>query len=169
MADKKLFDRTINATPPTDLRVAFGKSGLLTLNMTFSELFVYLKANVSYDDLYLNKGNTAPYTPTLDYHPATKKYVDDNAFSIGGVVDNPNGKGWTQMTGNMRLQWFKFTSTTDDDQVVPLPYPFPNACVNVSMGNQAFNIVSLTANSITVNRWNEVDGSPVIYVQAIGY
>jgi hypothetical protein len=32
-----------------------------------------------HDDDYLNKANTGVYAPTEDYHPATKKYVDDNA------------------------------------------------------------------------------------------
>src|SRR5204863_342420 len=31
---------------------------------------------------YLSKNNTTSYSPTLDYHPATKKYVDDHAGSI---------------------------------------------------------------------------------------
>jgi hypothetical protein len=34
-----------------------------------------------HDDIYLNKANNDPYTPTNDYNPATKKYVDDNAGS----------------------------------------------------------------------------------------
>ena len=32
---------------------------------------------------FLSKTNTTSYTPTSDYHPATKKYVDDNAGSGG--------------------------------------------------------------------------------------
>jgi len=35
------------------------------------------------DHLYLNKENTAVFTPNANYEPATKKYVDDN---IGGGV-----------------------------------------------------------------------------------
>ena len=34
---------------------------------------------------YLGKDNTTPYTPTGDYHPATKKYVDDE---IAGLIDS---------------------------------------------------------------------------------
>lgn len=38
----------------------------------------------------LTKTNTISYTPTLDYHPATKKYVDEKAIIGSGieVVDN---------------------------------------------------------------------------------
>jgi len=38
-----------------------------------------------HDDIYLNKSNTTAYTPTADYHPATKKYVDDKANGIAVV------------------------------------------------------------------------------------
>jgi len=40
--------------------------------------------NHNHDSLYINKTNTAPFTPSADYEPATKKYVDDNA---GGSAD----------------------------------------------------------------------------------
>lgn len=45
------------------------------------EFAVNLVAALS--DNVLTKTNTASYTPTNDYHPATKKYVDDNAGSAG--------------------------------------------------------------------------------------
>ena len=32
---------------------------------------------------YLSKTNTTSYTPTANYHPATKKYVDDNKIKFG--------------------------------------------------------------------------------------
>lgn len=34
----------------------------------------------------LAKDNTTPYTPTADYHPATKKYADDIAHASGAVT-----------------------------------------------------------------------------------
>lgn len=36
----------------------------------------------NHDSDYLNKANTSAYTPTSNYHPATKKYVDDNKVSV---------------------------------------------------------------------------------------
>lgn len=36
----------------------------------------------------LSKTNTTAYTPTEDYHPATKKYVDDNAMPASDVINN---------------------------------------------------------------------------------
>lgn len=37
----------------------------------------------------MRKDNEQEYTPTKDYHPATKKYVDEHAGS-GGTVGNVN-------------------------------------------------------------------------------
>ncbi len=36
---------------------------------------------------YLSKTNTTTYNPTRDYHPATKKYVDDNKVTKAGVLE----------------------------------------------------------------------------------
>lgn len=38
------------------------------------------------DDFYLNKYNKTAYTPTGDYNPATKKYVDDQVGNINTVL-----------------------------------------------------------------------------------
>lgn len=35
----------------------------------------------------LSKTNTTAFTPTADYHPATKKYVDDSITASGGYTD----------------------------------------------------------------------------------
>lgn len=45
----------------------------------------------------LEKDNTEAYTPTLEYHPATKKYVDDAVFNTGAAdmtkaVYDPTGR-----------------------------------------------------------------------------
>ena len=43
-----------------------------------------------HDSRYLSKTNTSSFTPTSDYHPATKKYVDDLfpnlSYSAGDIV-----------------------------------------------------------------------------------
>ena len=36
-------------------------------------------------NLVLMKDNTTAFTPTADYHPATKKYVDEHAGGGGGI------------------------------------------------------------------------------------
>jgi len=66
--------------------------GSVRINLGAQALIV--NANYGYDALPIN--NTAAYTPTGDYNPATKKYVDDAVASAGGgeqiptlVLDNP--------------------------------------------------------------------------------
>lgn len=36
----------------------------------------------------LTVNNSTVYTPTQDYHPATKKYVDDTVGNIATVLEN---------------------------------------------------------------------------------
>lgn len=41
---------------------------------------------------YLTKNNTIEYTPTENYHPTTKKYVDDKVSSLPQFSFNENGE-----------------------------------------------------------------------------
>jgi len=41
----------------------------------------------------LTLGNTTAYTPTADYHPATKKYVDDETAGIAANTTHSTGDG----------------------------------------------------------------------------
>lgn len=46
-------------------------------------------------DQVLTKTNTTAYTPTQNYHPATKKYVDDNSVSASEVLTKTNTTSYT--------------------------------------------------------------------------
>lgn len=48
----------------------------------------------NHDSRYISKSNTSTYTPTTDYHPATKKYVDDAVASVD-VTSQISGKADT--------------------------------------------------------------------------
>lgn len=48
----------------------------------------------NHDSSYISKSNTSTYTPTTDYHPATKKYVDDAVASVD-VTSQISGKADT--------------------------------------------------------------------------
>ena len=66
----------------------------------------------------LQKDNTVTYTPTTDYHPATKKYVDDSALGEGQTWQDVSGSRavatvYTNNTGKtitLILQAFSSTS-----------------------------------------------------------
>lgn len=45
----------------------------------------------NHDSRYISKSNTSTYTPTADYHPATKKYVDDTIAAVD-VTEQISGK-----------------------------------------------------------------------------
>lgn len=42
--------------------------------------------------MFLTTNNHTAYTPTNNYHPATKKYVDDAVGNIGTILDSINGE-----------------------------------------------------------------------------
>lgn len=67
----------------------------------------------------LEKDNTTTYTPTQDYHPATKKYVDDiiikkGTYTIGDIV--PTNVGGTDL--DIRTISFGETLSTNNYIVV---------------------------------------------------
>lgn len=48
-----------------------------------------VSANISYaSSTFLSKYNTSSYTPSADYNPATKKYVDDQVWDIATLLAN---------------------------------------------------------------------------------
>ena len=61
--------------------------------------------SVDADDVgCLSKTNTTTYTPSADYHPATKKYVDDNVASgamTSFIVSGDSGTNQTITNGNI--------------------------------------------------------------------
>lgn len=72
------------------------QSALGIWNYSGSNLTSYNEPNYSYQDIQayipntlpLPTNNTTSYTPTGDYNPATKKYVDDAVKSAGGEINS---------------------------------------------------------------------------------
>lgn len=54
--------------------------------------FANLNADKAEKTNVLAKDNTTAFTPTADYHPATKKYVDDQIGYIAEILDEINGE-----------------------------------------------------------------------------
>lgn len=64
-------------------------SGEVILNEEINNnIDVFATKEFVYSSNVLTKNNTSAYTPTKDYHPATKKYVDDKVY----VVNNSTWK-----------------------------------------------------------------------------
>ena len=73
-------------------------------------------------DQVLTKTNTTAYTPTQNYHPATKKYVDDNSVSASEVLTKTNTNSYTP-TSDYHPATKKFV----EDQISNINIPTPSS------------------------------------------
>ena len=144
MAEIILFEQTENTNPNMSQRVAFGRAGVATENMTWTNFITWITGKLAFlktsnnlsdlpnkttsrtnlgvystsatDSLLASKAaihpatggalktnNTTAFTPTADYHPATKKYVDDRAndilytgsYNVGDVIGDADTRTLT--------------------------------------------------------------------------
>jgi hypothetical protein len=127
----RLFEQSDNNDPDLTNRIAFGKAGTATGNMSFTNFLAWLLTKLGFlktasnlsdlasastarsnlgvystsqvdsalngkANIYPASGgaiktnNTISFTPSASYHPATKKYVDDNTLL-------PLFKGYTEI------------------------------------------------------------------------
>jgi len=95
---------------------------------------------------FLAKTNTTAYTPTKDYHPATKKYVDDNKSQVDtlpeasadnlGKILQYTGETTEELTNGYFYQVIGET-TTDDAGTETTTYSWaPVSVQNGSSGNK---------------------------------
>lgn len=88
---KSVYDTTGKGT---DI-FSYTDTKIETLNNTVNEQInninesIQNKADISN---VLTKDNTTEYTPTNDYNPATKKYIDDIVGPINTTLDEINGE-----------------------------------------------------------------------------
>ena len=75
-------------------------------------------------DQVLTKTNTTAYTPTQNYHPATKKYVDDNSVSASEVLTKTNTNSYTP-TSDYHPATKKFVEDQISDINIPTPSSIP--------------------------------------------
>lgn len=116
----------------------------------------------------LEKDNTTIFTPTADYHPATKKYVDDNAGGGGENLDNlilPNTEhvnedGIIYKNTNRFIHDFNYG---DNGSVI-------TAGKNTFVGENAGNLtMGSTATAVLQSSYNTVTGHEAFGANARGY
>lgn len=73
-------------------------------------------------DQVLTKTNTTAYTPTQNYHPATKKYVDDNSVSSSEVLTKTNTTPYTPTS-----DYHPATKRFVEDQISNIDIPIPSS------------------------------------------
>ena len=66
------------------------------------------------DARYIYRANTGAFTPTADYHPATKKYVDDqvSAASDPAQIDNDDDLTYVKVTNSDTMECVNASSPT---------------------------------------------------------
>ena len=174
IAQRKLFGLDLNATPSLDFRIAMGKVGSPSANMTMQQFLDFTTSNLdvystteidNFFSNYISKTNLTVFIPTLDYHPSTKKYVDDKTSGT------QNTSSAITVVGGVKTQVFSFVSTIDEDQVVPFPESFGTKCVGVQVTPHILgdNTPVVSSTSVTINRDDSVAGSVTIYITATGY
>lgn len=133
-----------------------GKPVATTLDSLFEE-----KAD---KDTVLLKDNTTEYTPTADYNPSTKKYVDDNITGIDKVftgatssADGAKGLVPAPAKGNQD-KYLKGNGTWGT------PYTHPTTAGNkhIPSGGASGNILKWSANGTAV--WGDPDSTDPCYI-----
>ena len=91
----------------------------------------------------LKTNNQASYTPTSDYEPATKKYVDDNAGGGGGSIDHIYTYVYSDVGTNISPYGFNITDPTD----------MKNLCdiLTEAVGKGEKNIIIAISNTVNQN------------------
>ena len=85
-------------------------------NTYVNDLIVHYDSSFLVKDEILTKTNTKEYTPTGDYNPATKKYVDEKIASIDTTINT------LPVNGSLNLTTSKFQTTTlatDTEVILP--------------------------------------------------
>lgn len=93
-----------------------------TWSMTVTSVYIGGSSGGVTADQVLTKTNTTAYAPTQNYHPATKKYVDDNSVSSSEVLTKTNTTSYTP-TSDYHPATKKFV----EDQISNIDIPIPSS------------------------------------------
>ena len=106
------------------------------------------------DSNYLNKTNTTSYTPTGDYNPATKKYVDDAvAGASGGITEesDPTVPDWAKQPS-------KPTYTASEVGALPASTVIPAVPTNLSAFNDDLGTSPVHSHSQYLTAHQDISG-----------
>lgn len=140
-------------------------------NLITGRTLYYHLANEGYaksTDLsnYLSKTNTTSYTPSADYHPSTKKYVDD---AIGSISTSLAGLSDTTVTSPTNGQILLYNTTSSKWENGTIPHDsskqdvltfgdnlnFSNGTVSAEDQHFVITITSSTSNDVTTYSSNK--------------
>jgi len=116
---------------------------------------------------FLKKDNTTSYTPTADYHPATKKYVDDNAVTFKPFPTGLDTSHTTQMfitsiqaknlpSGTTYLGGVTLTDMPFNGNAEVEIYVYPNNVIYLVLRSANVSPYEWECNSHTYRGWEAV-------------
>ena len=157
-------DLYIDSMPQSTTTKATGRTIQLRADLSWNDNVVTISAAAIYEtekdfmfytDNYLAKDNTTSFTPTSDYNPATKKYVDDNKgqtiqYSTMPTADSTTVGKIVQYTGTTDANYTNgyFYIGATDGEATPT-YSWEN--LNVQNGGSGINKyeINITSDVIT--------------------
>lgn len=134
--------------------------------------------------LYISNSNTS--TPLIygDFNlneltingkfTVTRDIIANSGMTVAGSLSSGNIKflgenGYTKTTEGLIIQWGTWVSSTDNPLDVAFPYVFPNFCFSVVHNEYCgSNETTVTTSYFTVNRHDDVSGTPTRHFIAIG-
>ena len=140
-------------------------------------------ANVDLSN-YLSKDNTEAYTPSSDYNPATKKYVDDtrNDFVMTAEADeNENviiDKTFEEITIAVHEGKNVYVHISGDDEIIRVPLVVADTTRIIFQSVAGIKIVVLSNDTLTTDMYdvittthlqNSIDESTDLYLPPTTY
>lgn len=174
-ATKKFVESVVASIPGPDLSSYYTKNETDTLlnnkvdcsgydvdvKATYEEMSMIREEMMNIADNTLSKTNTTSYTPTGDYNPATKKYVDDAVADVSGESVDLSGY-YTKD----EVDTFLSRQNTR--------FYFSNPNVALAVTNEFQDITIYNSSDTAVERWatgkieNGTDDKLCVYTAKIG-
>jgi surface protein len=107
----------------------------------------------------LELDNTTAFTPTADYHPATKKYVDDEAVQSNGTSTYyGTGAGFTETATNLDNSGFGFNALYNNSTGTGLVAVGHSALLDNTTGRYNVAVGGSALRDNTIGEWNTAIG-----------
>lgn len=147
---KKLTDAGYAPTNPATEAEARSK-----VDGSIQEVIDLLDADKASNDTVLTKTNTDAYTPTTQYHPATKGYVDNAAISATIPLDSLTDGFLSSASGNIKPRVAALETDVSNLQAIKGTATLPTSGWVANTGDNALKY-SLAIIGVLSTSWADV-------------
>lgn len=119
----------------------------MIINKLSEEIYTTTNIDIPAINSVLTKINTTEYTPTLDYHPSTKKYVDDSIITLEESVNNKIFESDQFTTINLESNIFYITDITDTG-LYKVVSGNTSIYISIKLPNGSIDDISYTTTSV---------------------